>query len=54
MAEALDPPVHWLTVADGLGKRGWYRPDYKMPSYSTASPEGEERFRRELAAGKIT
>ena len=48
MAEALDPPVNWLTVQDALGARGWYRPDYKTITYSTSTPEGQQRYANEM------
>ena len=49
MAAALDPPVHWLTVQQALGERGWVRPDYKTITYSTATEEGKARFAREMS-----
>ena len=52
MAEALDPPVHWLTVADALGKRGWRTPTKWVPPYSTATDEGKAQLRADKAAGR--
>ena len=49
MAAALDPPVHWLTVSNALGERGWYRPDFKTITYSTSTEEGKARFAREMS-----
>ena len=53
MAAALDPPVHWLTVQDALGERGWYRPDMKTIGYSTSTDEGKARFAREMSMGGV-
>lgn len=48
MAAALDPPVNWLTVQDALGARGWYRPDFKTITYSTATPSGAVRYANQM------
>ena len=47
IAEALDPPRHWLTVSTYLADHGWLRPGVKTPTYSTATPEGEARWQAE-------
>ena len=53
IAAAMDPPRHWLTVANALGRRGWYRPDFQMLPYCTGTPEGQRRLAAERTAGKV-
>ena len=53
IAAAMDPPRHWLTVANALGRRGWYRPDFQMLPYCTGTPEGQKRLAAERTAGKV-
>lgn len=48
MGAALDPPVNGFTVQDALGSRGWYRPNFKTITYSTATEEGAKRYAQEL------
>ena len=47
MGEALG--VHWLTVQDALAQRGWAEPGIKMPTCSTATPEGAAQWAAEQA-----
>ena len=53
IAESMDPPRHWLTIANALGRRGWYRPDFQMLPYCTGTPEGQKRLAAERTAGKV-
>ena len=51
MGKALEPPVHWLTVQDAIGSRGWASPTKWYPPFSTATPEGKAELRRWRAEG---
>ena len=46
IAEALEPPVHWLTIQDALGQQGWVNRTQRVPPWSTATKEGEAEARK--------
>lgn len=52
MGQALDPPVHWLTVQDAIGSRGWATPTKWYPPFSTATPEGKAELKRMKSEGR--
>lgn len=54
IAAAVEPPVHWLTVQNALGARGWVTPHYQMIPYSTGTPEGRKRLAADRQAGRIS
>ena len=54
IAAAIEPPVHWITVSEALGARGWATPTYQMVPYSTATKEGQRRLAEDRASGRVS